>query len=284
MNPSFEQIRDQQKETWNKFSPGWKKWDEFTMAFLRPMGDEIIAALRLQPLDVVLDIATGTGEPGISIAASASRGRVIGTDLAEGMLAIAQARAVERGLSNYETRIADVTALPFPDAAFDAVSCRMGFMFFPDMAIAAKEISRVLKKGGRFATSVWDRGDHNRWICILMSVIQRHVALPPQPPDAPSMFRCAAPGLIAGLLRDAGLSNVVEKVIDGQVTYESPTHYWTMMTEVAAPVAGALSQATPEARLQIKEEVFDALRSIGSPLTLEYSARIVSGDKALDVG
>ena len=45
--PTFEQIRDQQKEVWNKFSPGWKKWDEFTMAFLRLMGDEIIAALKL---------------------------------------------------------------------------------------------------------------------------------------------------------------------------------------------------------------------------------------------
>ena len=46
MNPAAEQIRDQQKDVWNKFSPGWKKWDQFTMAFLKPMGDEIIATLK----------------------------------------------------------------------------------------------------------------------------------------------------------------------------------------------------------------------------------------------
>ena len=48
MELEIEQIRDQQKETWNKFSPGWKKWDELTMDFLKPMGDEIIKKLTSQ--------------------------------------------------------------------------------------------------------------------------------------------------------------------------------------------------------------------------------------------
>ncbi len=278
MTPAQEQIRDQQKAAWNKFSPGWRKWDAFNMAFLRPMADEIVDALRLGPGDIVLDIATGTGEPGLSIAAALPRGRVVGTDLAEGMLAIAQDRAAERKLSNYETRVADVSALPFPDATFDAVSCRMGFMFFPDLAVAAREIVRVLKPGGRFATSVWDAGDRNRWIAVLMGVIQRNVALPPSPPDAPGMFRCAAPGMIAGLLREAGLAKVTEKVISGQVTYESAAHYWTMMTEVAAPVAGALSQAGEAVRDRIKEELFAALRNDRGSVTLDFSARIVAGE------
>jgi len=279
MNPAQEQIRDQQQATWNKFSAGWRKWDEFTMAFLKPMGDEIVAALRLKPNDTVLDIATGTGEPGLSIAAALPKGRVVGTDLAEGMLATAWDRALERGLSNYETRAADVSALPFPDATFDAVSCRMGFMFFPDMALASKEIVRVLKPGGRFATSVWTGRDHNRWVTAMMGVIQRHVPLPPPPPEAPSMFRCATPGMIASLLLQAGLIEVTEKEISGQVTYESPAHYWNLMTEVAAPVVEAMSQASETVRGRIQEDVFAALSGNGGPVALDYGALVVAGTK-----
>jgi ubiquinone/menaquinone biosynthesis C-methylase UbiE len=279
MNAAQEEIRDQQKAAWNKFSPGWRKWDSFNMAFLRPMGDEIVAALQLQTAGAVLDIATGTGEPGLSIAASLPKGRVVGTDLAEGMLAIARERAAERGLSNYETKVADVSALPFPDGAFDAVSCRMGFMFFPDLPMAAAEIVRVLKSGGRFATSVWDAGELNPWISTLMGVIRRHIAMPPPPPGSPGMFRCAAPGMIAGVLKAAGLGEVTEKVIVGRVTYESAAHYWTMMTEVAAPVAGALSQASESVREQIRQEVFAALHFDGSPVKLDFSARVIVGKR-----
>jgi SAM-dependent methyltransferase len=182
-------------------------------------------------------------------------------------------------LSNYETRIADVSALPFPDAAFDAVSCRMGFMFFPDMALAAREILRVLKPGGRFATSVWNAPDHNPWIVVMMAGIKPHVALPVPAPDAPGMFRCAAPGLIAGLLRAAGFADVADKEISGQVAYDSPEHYWTMMTEVAAPVVAAMSRASEAERGRIKADVFASLGAGGDPVTLQFGSRIISGLK-----
>lgn len=279
MNPTFEQIRDHQKETWNKFSPGWKKWDEFTMAFLRPMGDEIIAALRPAGHDTVLDLATGTGEPGLTIAAALPEGRVIGTDLAEGMLATAAARAEARRLSNYRTQVADVSALPFPDATFDAVSCRMGFMFFPDMALAAREILRVLKPGGRFSTAIWSAGDRNPWVTTMMGVIERHATLPPPVPGAPGMFRCAPPGLIAGLLHSAGLGRVTEKEIHGQVAYDSPEQYWTMMMDVAAPVVAAMGKVDEPTRARIKDDVYAALRRSGGAIALGYSARIISGTR-----
>jgi ubiquinone/menaquinone biosynthesis C-methylase UbiE len=88
MEPSQEQIREQQKQSWNKFSPGWKKWDTFNMAFLKPFGDAIISALKIVDGDDVLDIAAGTGEPGLTIATLTPNGKVIGTDLSENMLSI----------------------------------------------------------------------------------------------------------------------------------------------------------------------------------------------------
>ena len=88
MDERLQIISDEQKGTWNRVAYSWKKWDEFTMSFLRPMGDAIIKALDIKTNDVVLDIASGTGEPAFSIAAIAKRGKVHVTDLSEEMLAI----------------------------------------------------------------------------------------------------------------------------------------------------------------------------------------------------
>ena len=158
-----EQIREQQKQVWNKVSAGWEKWDQFIMEFLRPMGEAIIDRLEIKEDDIVLDIAAGTGEPGLSIAAIAKNGKVIGTDLADEMLLIAAANAAAKGLKNYSTKTADVCKLPFEDNTFTKISCRMGFMFFPDMQLAVNEMYRVLKPGGRFAISVWGAPVKNLW-------------------------------------------------------------------------------------------------------------------------
>lgn len=167
MEQQLEQIREQQKESWNNFSSGWKKWDALTMDFLKPMGDEIIRLLHPKNDDVVLDVAAGTGEPGLTIASMLNGGKVIITDLSDDMLEIARENATQRGIKNIETRACDVCELPFADNTFDAISCRFGFMFFPDMLLAAKEMVRVLKPGGRMATSVWNVPEKNFWLLLL---------------------------------------------------------------------------------------------------------------------
>lgn len=76
MEPQQIRIREQQKEVWNMFSPDWKKWDELTMDFLKPMGDVIIQLLKPKGTDLVLDVSSGTGEPGLTIATMLQRGKV----------------------------------------------------------------------------------------------------------------------------------------------------------------------------------------------------------------
>jgi ubiquinone/menaquinone biosynthesis C-methylase UbiE len=97
------------------------------------------------------------------------------TDLAERMLAVARENAVHRGLRNVETRVCDAGALPFADASFDAVLCRFGFMFFPDMTMAANELARVARPGARVSTAVWGKPEKNPWATITMGAIGRHV-------------------------------------------------------------------------------------------------------------
>ena len=100
MESQQEQIRKKQEQVWNNVSSGWKKWDDFIMEFLRPMGEAIIAKLEIKEDDIVLDIAAGTGEPGLSIAGIAKNGKVVGTDLSDEMLRLADATAAAKGLKN----------------------------------------------------------------------------------------------------------------------------------------------------------------------------------------
>jgi ubiquinone/menaquinone biosynthesis C-methylase UbiE len=281
MENQFEQIRDQQKQSWNKFSPGWKKWDDFNMRFLKPMGDAIIDRLKIKDGDHVLDIAAGTGEPGLTIAALTPSGSVTGTDLADGMLAIANANAEAKAVRNYKTQVADVSELPFTTETFDVVSCRMGFMFFPDIQLAANEIYRVLKPGGRFATSVWSSPEQNNWVTTIMSVIKKHVVLPPPPPGAPGMFRCAGSDFVSGLLKQAGFKNITVSEITGKVDYESFDRYWQIMLDVGAPIVAAMSQADAVTKNVIREEVsalFQSLNANGEGL-LNYGALVISAQK-----
>lgn len=281
MEATLLQIRDQQRQTWDTFSPGWKKWDTWTMNFLRPMGDAIIEALHLQPVDDVLDVATGTGEPGLTIARLAPRGHVTGLDLSEGMLATARENAARQSITNYQAVAGDVCELPFAERSFDAISCRMGFMFFPDMLLAAQQMHRVLKPGGRLATSVWATPPQNPWVTTMMHTISAHLSLPAPTPNAPGMFRCAQPGMLAGLLQQAGFRNINEQEVTGAIDFTTPDEYWQNMTDIAAPVVAALSRADAATKSAIKEEVAAALeqKKAEGKIHLPFGSLILSVEK-----
>ncbi len=83
--PEAHEIERQQRETWDRFSAGWIKWDPQVVEMLAPVGQEMITLLALTDDGEHLDIASGTGEPGLSIAAQMPRGRVVLTDLSEAM-------------------------------------------------------------------------------------------------------------------------------------------------------------------------------------------------------
>jgi ubiquinone/menaquinone biosynthesis C-methylase UbiE len=283
MEPQHELIREQQKQSWDKFSPGWKKWDQFNMAFLRPMGEAIIAGLHIKSDDEVLDIAAGTGEPGLTIALLTPQGQVTGTDLSENMLTVARSNAEAKGIKNYQTVAADVCELPFRDNYFEAISCRMGFMFFPDMDLAAKEMYRVLKPGGRIATSVWSGPELNNWVTTIMSIIHKHIEMPPPVAGAPGMFRCGKPGMMNGLFEQAGFKNIQEQEIKGTVDYKTFDQYWEIMLDVGAPIVAALSKADDKTKELIRKEVEELFRSINAEgeAKLNYASIVIYGKKAV---
>ncbi|MEI7829833.1 MAG: class I SAM-dependent methyltransferase [Prolixibacteraceae bacterium] len=281
MEIQSEQIREQQKASWNKFSSGWKKWDELNMDFLKPMGDEIIRLLNPKESDVILDVASGTGEPGLTIATMLTNGKVIMTDLSVGMLEIARENATRRGIKNIETQVCDVCELPFADNSFDAISCRMGFMFFPDLLLAAKEMVRVLKPGGRIAVTVWNVPEKNFWVTATMGIINRNMGLPQPAPGSPGMFRCAQSGFISNLFLQAGLKNISENEIVAKLNFITTDVYWNMMTEVGTPIVAALSHADEGMKEKIKVDVYKTLNEKYSDgkVIMDSSALVIYGEK-----
>ena len=107
----------------------------------------------------VLEVAAGTGVVTRALAAALPADvEIVATDLNPAMLDQAAAKGTSRPVT---WRQADAMQLPFPDAAFDAVVCQFGAMFFPDKAKGFAETRRVLRKNGRFLFNVWDRIEDN---------------------------------------------------------------------------------------------------------------------------
>jgi SAM-dependent methyltransferase len=273
------EISTAQRASWNKFSAGWKKWDALFMAFLEPHGTAIIDHLQPTGEDVVLDVAAGTGEPGLALARMLSSGKVVLTDLADDMLQVARDKAAAAGIANAEFRSADACELPFEDNTFDAVSCRLGYMFFPDMQRAAQEMARVLKPGGRIATTVWGAPEKNFWVTCMMQNIKRQIDVPPPSPGAPGMFRCAQPGLMAELFTAAGLKDVAEAEVPCTLNCASAEGYWNVMTEVAAPFVAALSGADEATASRVKTDVIAAMNARHPDGAIDACGTVVTGVK-----
>jgi len=159
----------------------------------------------------VLDLASGTGEPAISLAMRVgAQGQVVALDLSAELLEIARKRALERGLDNFSTQQADAQALPFADNSFDLATCRFGVMFFRDAGVALGELRRVLRSGSRACFLAWGPFDQPYWQST-MGVVHGHVGGPLLPLGGPDPFRFAAPGSLSAVLRSAGFRGVREE-------------------------------------------------------------------------
>jgi SAM-dependent methyltransferase len=146
---------------------------------LQIVGERLAEACELNWDETVLDVAAGNGNATL---AAARRGcRVISTDYVPALLKLGAERAQAERLA-VEFRTADAEALPFEDAAFDAVVSTFGVMFTPDHAKAASELARVCRPGGRIGLANWTP---EGFIGQLFKVLGRHLPPPPgaQPPS-----------------------------------------------------------------------------------------------------
>ena len=173
-----------------------------------------------KPRDV-LETAAGTG---VLTRAIASRipvhARLVATDLNQPMLDHARTRLSHDG--RVEWRQADALALPFADRTFDAVACQFGVMFFPDKLQGYKEARRVLRPGGHFFFSVWDRISENEFADVVTEALA--TVFPHDPPRfmarTPHGYHDAE--RIRQELNAAGFANISLDAVDGKSKASSP--------------------------------------------------------------
>ena len=272
---------EQQKNTWNKYATGWRKWDEILMTTMRPIGDSLINSLNLKGNEYVLDVASGTGEPGLTLSTLLPEGNVTGSDLSENMVRIANEHARERGIANYQSQQCDASEMPFEDNSFDHVICRFGIMFFPDIEMGLKEMTRVLKPGGKLSVAVWAAPELNSFITLMAMTVMEKLNLPKPPPDSPGIFRCAQPGMTSRLFSSVGLVDVSDNNLNGVATFESPENYWDIFSDVAGPIMQALNSEPQEIIDEVKMAVVDKAEKLlkNNMVHTDWEAIIISGVK-----
>lgn len=274
-------IEEAQRAAWSGLSSAWERWDAVITAQLAPVGEAMIDALRLPDDAHHLDIASGTGEPGLTIARLHPSARVVLTDLSPEMLAVARRRAAALGVDNVEVRVCSADDLPFDDATFDTVSVRFGHMFFPDLGRATAELARVLRPGGKVCSAVWVDPSRNPWTSVAMDAIGAEIALPPPDPDGPSMYRCAAPGLVSALCEDAGLVDVAEWDVEVELVTASADEYWQVITEHVSLAAAALRSVDEATRAQARARALEGVapHDVDGLVRVPGLARCIVGTK-----
>ena len=278
----IQKFREHLHQEWtgDRTVTAWRKWHAQIATFTQGATEAILEAARLRPGMRVLDLASGVGDPALSIAREvAPSGRVTATDLGPGMMSLAEELARKRGLTNIEFREANAESLPFADKSYDVLTCRFGVMFFPDLPKALSECFRVLKPLGRAAFVAWGKKEQP-FFTTTAGLVLKHVPVPPPPPDpdAPSLFMFGDRDRLRRALEVAGFSNVHEedRIVAGRWS-SSVEEYWEQFTEVAAPFRPLIDQLTPEKKVQAKTEILAVLKKFWNGKELNMPLEIVIG-------
>lgn len=226
----------------------------------------------------VLDVACGTGEPGLTLLSRNPGVRLLGVDTSAAMVGIATAKAADRGLTDVRYEVMDSQHLKAEDNSVDVVVSRFGLLSFADPRTEARELARVLRPGGSFTIATWDAGSKNSITYAAATAIRPW--LPPQvgaAMDRQEQF--AMPGRREAWLTAAGFAEVHSELFAWQVPFVDESSLWALATGPA--MLGAVAAELGPDKLAQAHSVFtdllaDYRRPDGS-YVLPYACRVLWG-------
>jgi ubiquinone/menaquinone biosynthesis C-methylase UbiE len=226
-------------------------FDDEPLAFWERIGRRTVERLALSAGANVLDVGCGTGASALPAAEAVSpNGFVIGVDLSSRLLDRARAKATARGITNVEFRLADMTALGYPDSRFDAVVSVLSIFFIPDMEGLVRELWRMVRPGGKLAVTTWGprifEPAYSRW----QSTIKQ------ERPDLYSAFnpwdRITDVTSVRRLLRDGGVANADVVAEAGFQPLRSPEDWWIIA--LGSGLRWVIEQVGPQTAARLKAD------------------------------
>lgn len=263
--------------------PDWDKIGEKFDMFLpqiQPAGDALLERLDVKAGDRVIDVASGTGEPALTLARKmAGKVEIVGVDAAQGMITIANRKVEQEAIKGISFTTMPAESLDFENDSFDRALCRFGVMLFEDPLAGAKEICRVLKPGGRFAIAVWSTPETMPTLHWTYQVMAPRLPEEVHPPLA-KVTSLGGPGVFEDLLHKAGFGDfkIETKVLNYQ--YETFDAYWDVVE--ASDILKMQYDALPEGdRDTIRDEIGQLARDfvIDGKLIVPHEYLIAYGTK-----
>jgi len=281
MRPDEEIIK-----RWRTSAPFWEKHRNIILGMFAPITQALIEDAGIGPKDSVLDVATGPGEPALSVAAAVGpNGKVVGVDAIHGMIAAARTEAQRLGLKNAKFDVAFADDLPFAANTFDAVISRFGVMFFPSPVDGVREMLRVLKPGRKLAFAVWHFAERNPFHSALSRVMDRYVDSPPLEPDALDAFRFAPRDKLLKVFSEAGVAAPSERLLQFKIETSavSVEDFWTLRREMSEKLSEKFATLSQAQKLKVSQEMLSSLAeySTANGMSFPSEVLIVSGTKTI---
>jgi SAM-dependent methyltransferase len=277
--PSVDELRERVRRDWTDVATieAWRRWREPFAVQTASLTQALVAAARIESGQRVLDLASGAGEPALTLARLvAPEGHVTATDVSPGWLSVIEDAALAERLQNIDLAVADAHALPFDDHAFDRLTSRLGVMFFADVQRALGECRRVVRPDGRVSFLVWGAPEKNMFFEVVMAALASRVDLPRPAPGIPGPLRFAAPGSLSHELEQAGFREIEEERLIVPTPWPGPPEQlWQHFREIVAPLRPVIDGLSPDERAEVASEVIAAYAARYDGTRVELTGEVV---------
>src|SRR3989454_902446 len=273
---SDETYREPSRTAWNATGEKYLK----LLRIFEPYGFDLLARVNPKIRESALDLATGPGEPAMSIARLVGPdGRVVGIDLSEQMVQLATQIAKERRIPGVTFLAMDAEKLDFPDESFDLVASRFGFQIFANPEIVARQAYRVVRPKGRIGVAVWSTADKATAIDAVVGPMLEF-AEPDETGYWPTPFELGGPGELAKLLADAGFGETQEERRTHTMAFKDEDEYIEILVE-GTPLGRAIQEEDPPVQKKILSKTRANLRKWKSRkgILIPCEGVIVTGTK-----